>query len=193
MDGKDKLILDAAEATFAAHGFKETSVREIAGVARVNSAMLSYYFKSKEKLLEAVLERRIKRFTAKHDLLSLQPMHAGDKLLTIINWNIKTIAENITFFRFILREHLISSSPESAAIIGNYMLQRLEMIKTVLSEGVENGDFKPMDIELTGIALSGAYVNCLLNPGFFSEDSSPEILCSRLNVFFMDYLRFTNA
>ncbi|MDT8319390.1 MAG: TetR family transcriptional regulator [Xanthomonadales bacterium] len=50
-------ILDSAEYLFAAQGFAATSVREIAERVDVNAAMVHYYFGSKRKLLEAVMER----------------------------------------------------------------------------------------------------------------------------------------
>ena len=50
-------ILDAAEELFAQQGFAATPVREIAGKANVNPAMIHYYFGSKRALLEQVMER----------------------------------------------------------------------------------------------------------------------------------------
>jgi len=46
-------ILLVAERLFADKGFHGTSVRDIAQEADVNIAMISYYFGSKDKLLEA--------------------------------------------------------------------------------------------------------------------------------------------
>ncbi len=51
-------ILAIAEQLFADNGFDGTSVRDIAQLANVNLAMISYYFGSKEKLLEALIEDR---------------------------------------------------------------------------------------------------------------------------------------
>ena len=44
--------MEAAEELFAEKGFSGTSVRDIADAADVNVAMISYYFGSKEKMLE---------------------------------------------------------------------------------------------------------------------------------------------
>ena len=55
----DSQILDAAEALFARHGLRGTRVREIASAAGVNEATLYNYYKNKEALYEAVLERGI--------------------------------------------------------------------------------------------------------------------------------------
>lgn len=53
-------ILDAAELLFARHGLRGTRVREIAGAAGLNEATLYNYYKNKEALYEAVLDRGIR-------------------------------------------------------------------------------------------------------------------------------------
>ena len=55
-----ELSLNAAEKLFAAHGFESTSVRAIASEAGVNLGTLHYYWGSKNGLIRAVLERRLK-------------------------------------------------------------------------------------------------------------------------------------
>lgn len=57
-DTKEK-ILDAAEAIFAAKGFRGTTMRTITGKADVNLAAVNYHFGSKQSLLEEVIKRRI--------------------------------------------------------------------------------------------------------------------------------------
>ena len=48
-------ILQVAETLFAEHGFDGTSIRTISKEAKINIAMVSYYFGSKEKLLERLI------------------------------------------------------------------------------------------------------------------------------------------
>ena len=51
-------ILDAAETLFADRGFDAVSLRDITDKADVTLALASYHFGTKEKLYEAVVERR---------------------------------------------------------------------------------------------------------------------------------------
>jgi AcrR family transcriptional regulator len=51
-------ILDAAEHAFGERGFEGASLREIVLAAQVNLATVYYYFRSKNGLMEAVLQRR---------------------------------------------------------------------------------------------------------------------------------------
>ena len=55
-------ILDAAEVVFADHGYFGASLREIADVAGANIGLINYYFRNKESLCGAVLERRRSAF-----------------------------------------------------------------------------------------------------------------------------------
>lgn len=53
-----EMILDAAEVIFAESGFHGATTRAVAGKAQANSALIHYYFGSKENLFEAVFARR---------------------------------------------------------------------------------------------------------------------------------------
>ena len=49
--------MDAAEALFGERGFEVVSLRDITGQAEANVASVNYHFGSKEKLIDAVIER----------------------------------------------------------------------------------------------------------------------------------------
>ena len=67
-DEKGKL-LDAAVRLFAGQGVAGTTVAEIAQRAGVTSAMVHYYFKTKDQLLDAVVEEKlIGQFMARSSL-----------------------------------------------------------------------------------------------------------------------------
>jgi AcrR family transcriptional regulator len=55
--GAEARILDAAHAVFVRRGTAGARMQEIAREAGVNSALLHYYFRSKERLAEAVFRR----------------------------------------------------------------------------------------------------------------------------------------
>ena len=52
-------LLDTAERLFCEHGFKGTSIRDIASSAGCNIASVNYYFGGKEKLYEEVWRRHL--------------------------------------------------------------------------------------------------------------------------------------
>lgn len=57
-------LLDAATALFAERGIAATTIAQIAAHVGVTSAMVHYYFKTRDQLLDAIVEERIMRFDA---------------------------------------------------------------------------------------------------------------------------------
>jgi len=57
--GTRKRALAAAEALFVAHGYDGTSLRAIAGAAKVNLGSLVYYFETKDGLFRCLCEERL--------------------------------------------------------------------------------------------------------------------------------------
>src|ERR1700761_8405864 len=62
-NGAEVSLLNAAEALFADKEFDAVTTRDIANRAKVNLALVHYYFGAKEKLFRAVLERRIEELS----------------------------------------------------------------------------------------------------------------------------------
>src|SRR5512138_3136226 len=56
-DDAESRILDAADAVFVRRGTDGARMQEIADEAGVNKALLHYYYRSKERLSDAVFER----------------------------------------------------------------------------------------------------------------------------------------
>lgn len=67
----EQRLLNAAEALFAEHDFDSVSTRDIADSAKVNLALVHYYFGTKHRLFRRVLARRIEELSARRlDLLA---------------------------------------------------------------------------------------------------------------------------
>src|SRR5260370_3794143 len=62
-DKRTRLIETATKLAYG-RGFRETSLADIAEAARVPVGNVYYYFKTKEELAEAVVERRLEEFLA---------------------------------------------------------------------------------------------------------------------------------
>src|SRR5574341_1523443 len=55
-EGGREALLTAGTALFAEHGFDGTTVEDIAARARINKAMINYYFGGKRRLYAAILD-----------------------------------------------------------------------------------------------------------------------------------------
>ena len=78
-DAADR-ILDAAEDLFSKRGFDGVTIREVTELALVDSALVHYYFASKQGLFDAVLGRRAELVFAERMLAFDELDRAGGKV-----------------------------------------------------------------------------------------------------------------
>lgn len=75
-----KDILKAARRTFLRQGFGGARMQEIADAAKVNKALLHYYFRNKEKLFKEVLESETKKVSRIFSILEQEGLPFQNKL-----------------------------------------------------------------------------------------------------------------
>ena len=98
MSDKREHILNVAEVLFAEKGFDGTSVRDIAQQAGVNLAMISYYFGSKEKLLESLIEFRAGyAYGILDELNKDETLSPWDKIDRLVDFYVDRVLGNMKF------------------------------------------------------------------------------------------------
>lgn len=168
---KQVQIMEAAEKLFADKGFEGTSVRDIAEHAGVNLAMISYYFGSKEKLMEAMFNHR-----AASSILQLQEM-VEDKILTplqkvekLIDRYIDKLLSQQCFHRIMVREQMVNNNGFIAEQIQNIKRRNQALIKELIAQGQRNGDFKRnVDVALLMITLVGTISQMVTTQHIYRE------------------------
>lgn len=100
-------IIEAAKNLFGENGFEKTSVRDIAKKAKVNIAMVSYYFGCKEHLYEqCIIGFAEKNLPITEDLL--KPVKSKEEfkqcLQQFIAEMMTTLNDNGSLFKMFLRE-----------------------------------------------------------------------------------------
>ncbi len=143
MISKEENILFAAEKLFAEKGFEGTSTREISKAANVNISMISYYFGSKEKLYEKLVEYRTNegQFFAK-DILERTDINEWEKMMIIVDKFASRIREHKCFYRIMQREQLYSENLKIVKYLKNTKLIFLNIYSKILEKGISNGIFK---------------------------------------------------
>lgn len=169
---KQELIITTAERLFSENGFTGTSVRDIATKANVNVAMISYYFGSKEKLLEAIFEYRISS-TA----IQLESLAANDKIepiqkiYSLIDHYSDKLFNNTCFYKLMLSEQLKQlENKELLDIIYKSKKKNHELIAALIAEGQQKGQFrKKIDIGLMMSTLVGTSNQIYFNQTYYKK------------------------
>ena len=163
-------IMQTAEKLFAVTGFNGTSVRDIAQEAGVNVAMISYYFGSKEKLMEAVFEERINKTTAKiENLLNNEELSNLQKVNNLIDDYVDRFIEQQEFHKIMIREQ-ITEKGTIADFILHLKKQNLVSIKKLIFAGQKTGEFKKnIDVVLMLTTLVGTISQMITSQCFYRE------------------------
>jgi AcrR family transcriptional regulator len=142
---KQLQILTTAEQMFAIKGFDGTSVRDISEAAGVNVAMISYYFGSKEKLIEALFEFRIGYLAERMEtLLKDETLTPLQKIGQLIDEHIDRAfaSDRRSFFIIMTTEQLINKTPSILKKISELKKRTIDLLSELVQEGQVRGQFK---------------------------------------------------
>jgi TetR/AcrR family transcriptional regulator len=143
-----KAILKAALAEFAQEGLAGARVDAIADAAGVNKALLYYYFHDKEKLYGATLENFFAPLHQRIMDVCDRPGSAGERFLSYAREHFDSIAASPHHARIFMGE-LMSASRGGKTyldrILSKYMFPIGMRVLALLQEGVDSGEFRPLD------------------------------------------------
>ncbi len=131
-------LMDAAYTLLNEKSYRTITIREIAEVANMKSAMISYYFENKEGLFIALIERNaVAHFNQfEHVLTSPTPIK------TFISIALTHFSENPSLSRFIADEIMSQQSPLGDKFI-SIMPKKMAMFLPQLIESLkEKGDIR---------------------------------------------------
>jgi len=163
-------ILLVAEKLFAEIGFDGTSIRDIAKEANINIAMISYYFGSKEKLLEALILYRISSMNLDLETLYQESISPIQKIEKLIAYYISIINSNRCMYQ-ILHFELSSKKREiNIDAFTEVKNNNLKLIENIIKEGQEQGLFQPnINVVLLPPIIIGSFIHIHTNKKYYEE------------------------
>jgi AcrR family transcriptional regulator len=164
-------IMDSAEKLFSEKGFNGTSVRDIAEDADVNLAMISYYFGSKEKLLEAVFDFRGQTLRNQLEaMLHNKILTPLEKFYELIDFYIDRLKKHQCFHRIMAREQVVHTSGLVSDLILKMKRTNLDLVKQLVQEGQRKKHFKKnIDVILLMSSLIGTINHVLTTKHYYKE------------------------
>ncbi|MEZ4856250.1 MAG: TetR/AcrR family transcriptional regulator [Gelidibacter sp.] len=170
MDLNDKQIqiLETAEKLFAENGFDGTSVRQISKAAHINVAMISYYFGSKEKLLDTLMLYRMSDFRMQLESVISENKSPIETIDTIIALIVKRIHKNRRMHKIINFEY---SNGCRNIDFDHYLRQKKENFKIIeafVKKGQNDGVFADnINLNLLTTTILGTYFHFYYNKKYY--------------------------
>ncbi|HEV2731207.1 MAG TPA: TetR/AcrR family transcriptional regulator [Terriglobales bacterium] len=141
-------ILDAAVGEFSREGVAGARTDAIARAARVNKALLYYYFKDKEALYNAVLDQVFGGLAAVIGEVISRDLPPKEKILAYACAHFDYIANHPLYPRIVQGEMMSGSrgrAPHLERIAKQYFRPVFAGLAAVLREGQARGEFRAVD------------------------------------------------
>ena len=152
---------------FARRGFSSVTIKDIAKSANINSALLYYYFDSKEDLFKSSIENAILR--ALENYARLKQKHT-DPVDLINDW-FENNVEMASSFRKLVKIMLDYSNSEIRlesvdALIKQFYKEEMSILSTSIRRGAETGVFQALDpdrlAEFASLHLDGIMTGSMI-------------------------------
>lgn len=163
-------ILKVAEKLFADKGFDGTSVREIAKIANINVAMISYYFGSKEKLLEALVLHRISSMRLHLETLYQENISPLLKMEKLIDYYIIQVNKNKSIYQILHFEFSSQKREIDLTAFTEVKKSNLKLIENIVLEGQQQGFFQHnVNVALLPTTIIGCFLHFHMNKPYYQE------------------------
>ncbi|NMH27977.1 TetR/AcrR family transcriptional regulator [Flavobacterium silvaticum] len=170
LNEKQTQILAVAEKLFADKGFDGTSIRDIAKEAGINIAMVSYYFGSKEKMLEALIMSRVSDMRVQLETLQKQNLEPWEKLEKLIELFIARVNKNRCVYQIIHFEFSSKQRSIDFEAFTSVKHRNLETLRAIIGEGQEKGIFrKDVIIELIPTMIIGTFLQFQISRPWYQQ------------------------
>lgn len=145
-------IIEKSALYFKKHGLAKTTIDDIATSLRMGKSSLYYYFKGKEEIYRAVLDKEIHILIQKIAAALAACTTPQEKLRAFGFTRMQYLKELSNIYNA-LKDDYLSHHSFIQAMRADYDAREFALVQTILEEGVKRGDFAIEDIALTAQAI----------------------------------------
>ena len=161
-------ILDGAEALFAERGFAASRTKDIAAHVGVNTAMIHYYFDTKEKLLVSVIDRIMADLAMVLSEIDFDALNWEERLEEFVGAYFDYVRAHPNFSKLTRMAGGIRDRAMLEEQIADFFGPLLQAGVAFVQAGIDAGCFRPLDPEQLVLSLYCATVAWFSDAQFLS-------------------------
>ena len=145
-------IVEASRQIFSRFGFRKTTMEEIAQAVKKGKSSIYYYFQSKEDIYKAVIEKEATLIRDELTDAISNAANPADKLKAYVGTRMRTFQAMVNFYEAIKNEYLTHLDFINK-VREKYDREEIQMVESVLKDGIIRNEFTLNDTELAAIAI----------------------------------------
>lgn len=139
----EEKIFEAARRVFQKHGYNGARMQEIADEAQINKAMLHYYYRSKEKLFQAVFRSAIQKLLPNLFGILSKPQSLHETIVELVDFYHDLFRDDPDLPAFVVFE-MNNNPAQFAEFMGSQSLKLPETFIAKVKEAVSRGEIRPV-------------------------------------------------
>jgi AcrR family transcriptional regulator len=147
-------ILRAAAALFRRQGFKATSMQDIAEQVGLTKSSLYHHIRGKHDLLYEILLHTVEGVIPAMRAIACAPRPASQRLRDAVACHVVRLVEDLDNVVCFIEEGRSLRPARRKAYVAKRDLYE-GFFRQILQDGVDNGEFAPVDVRLAGWAILG--------------------------------------
>lgn len=187
----EEKIISVAREVFVEKGFDGTSMSDIAARVGINRPTLHYYYRTKDKMFQAVFISIIQSFIPKvQDVLVNDDVPFSKKIAILVDTYLEVAKNNPYIPMFVLREINRNAKDFVEAVKPIYIDQFLNQVATYLQEAMERGEIKRVPLRIVFNTFYGLMSFPFLSKdlGFMESDKSLNDLIDEWKPYMIDQM-----
>jgi AcrR family transcriptional regulator len=169
-------IMNAAEEVFSQKGFSDARMDDIAEETGLSKGTLYLYYKSKDDLIIAILDRIFRREFRVFENLDYTSMSATDAVWAFVETTAKDVKMMMRllpityeFMGLAFRNKFVQKTFKT------YLNHYLDILIPIIQHGIDSGEFRPADAKEVAIAMGAILEGTLLLWVYDNSLIEPEI------------------
>ncbi len=183
-------ILEAAQNLFAKFGYKKTTMEDIALELHKGKSSLYYYFKNKEEIFQAVIDKEQGALISNLKVVVESEKKPQAKLNDYVLTRMKTISEQNNYFKALTDERFggiefVKKVKESSEKV------EVQMIESILQEGLSDESFQMKNVHMgaMGIVLALKGIELPMFKATNKYEDMVEQVQNTLNILFFGLIK----
>ena len=147
------LLLKTAESLFAKYGYEGTTIRAIAEKSGSNSAMINYYFGSKESLYHALFKNHLGDMVKKIDEIEQNGANPENQLKVFLDYYCGRIQNNQDYYRILFSQLYGTQNPDIMEMVSTLRMTIFSFLKNTIALGIDQELFRRVDEEILAMNI----------------------------------------
>ena len=169
-------IMNAAEEVFSQKGFSDARMDDIAEETGLSKGTLYLYYKSKDDLIIAILDRIFQREFRVFENLDLTSMSATQAIWTFtettskdVKMMMRLLPITYEFMGLAFRNKFVQKAFKT------YLNRYMDILIPIIQQGIDTGEFRPADAREVAIAIGAIMEGTLLLWVYDNSLVEPEV------------------